>query len=92
MRTSALVVLILSCAPAHLLAQGEPPTGDVIVTVRSESGTPLAEAEVRSDGRQALTDAQGIARLALPAGRRQVTAARIGFEPAAIGVEVPPDR
>jgi hypothetical protein len=36
MRISALVLLALSCAPALLLAQAEPATGDVIVTVRSE--------------------------------------------------------
>ena len=45
MRSSALVVLAVLCALLLLLAQGEP-TGDVIETVRSESGTPLAEAEV----------------------------------------------
>jgi len=92
MRTSALVVLALSCAPALLLAQGEPATGDVIVTVRSESGTPLAEAEVEIASHQALTDARGVARLSVPAGRHPLTVARIGFEPATVEVEVPADR
>jgi iron complex outermembrane receptor protein len=92
MRTSALVALALSCAPALLIAQAEPDTGAVIANVRSESGTPLAEAEVRADSRQAQTDAQGVARLALPAGRHILTVARIGFEPATIEVEVPAGR
>ena len=89
MRTSALLVIALSCAPALLLSQNPQPTGDVIATVRSESGTPLAEAEVRSDGQQARTDPQGMARLTLPIGRHNLTVARIGFEPATIVVHVP---
>jgi hypothetical protein len=52
MRTSALVVFALSCAPALLVAQGEPATGEVIAKVRSESGTPLAEAQVQIESRQ----------------------------------------
>jgi outer membrane receptor for ferrienterochelin and colicins len=92
MRPSALLVLALSWAPALLLAQGEPAPGDVIVTVRSESGTPLADAEVRTETQQALSDPQGIARLALPAGPHRLTVARIGFEPATISVEVPAGR
>jgi iron complex outermembrane receptor protein len=92
MRTSALMILILTCAPALLQAQGDSPTGDVVATVRSESGTPLAEAEVRTSGWQTLTDAQGMARLTLPAGRHRLTVARIGFEPATIEVQVPPAR
>jgi outer membrane receptor for ferrienterochelin and colicins len=89
MRTSLLLLLALSCAPALLLAQREGATGDVVATVRSESGTPLAEAEIRTDGWQTLTDAQGIARFTLPAGRHRLTVARIGFEPATINVQVP---
>src|SRR5688572_221080 len=92
MRTSALVVLALSCAPALLLAQGELATGDVIATVRSESGTPLADAEVRIESHQALTDTRGVARLSVPAGGHRLTAARTGFQPATIEVQVPADR
>ena len=86
MRTSFLVLLALSCAPALLIAQGEPATGEVIATVRSEAGTPLAEAEVRAGTQQALTDPHGLARLTVPAGRQRLTVARIGFEPATIEV------
>ncbi|HEY9014332.1 MAG TPA: TonB-dependent receptor, partial [Gemmatimonadales bacterium] len=63
-----------------------------MVTVRSASGTPLAEAEVRAEATQELTDAEGIARLSLPAGRHRLTIARIGFQPKAIEVEVLPAR
>ncbi len=86
MRLSALAVIALSCAPALLLAQG---TGDVIATVRSESGTPLAEAEVSMESQQILTDARGVARLSVPAGRHQLRVARIGFQPSTINLQVP---
>jgi iron complex outermembrane receptor protein len=93
MRTSALVLLVLLwCAPALLLAQGERATGQVNVTVQSESGTRLAEAEVRTESRQALTDVDGLARLFLSAGRHRLTVALIGFEPATIEVAVQADR
>jgi iron complex outermembrane receptor protein len=88
MRALALVVFAVAYLPELLLAQGDAGTSNVVATVRSESGTPLAEAEVRTETEQWLTDAQGIARLSLPAGRHRLTAARIGFEPAAIEVEV----
>ena len=91
MRASALLVFALSCAPALLLAQGDT-TGNVIVSVQTEAGTPLAEAEVRTGHRMALTDAHGLARLSLPPGLYRITIARIGFEPAAIEVEVRADR
>jgi outer membrane receptor for ferrienterochelin and colicins len=92
MRPSALAVLAFSFLPAALLGQAEPATGHIIATVRSESGTPLAEAEVRTGSRHALTDTQGLARLELPAGRHRLSVARIGFQPATIEVEVPANR
>jgi outer membrane receptor for ferrienterochelin and colicins len=92
MRTSALVVFALSCAPALLVAQGEPATGEVIAKVRSESGTPLAEAQVQIESRQELTDAEGMARLSVPVGRHRLSVTRIGFHPASIQVQVPADR
>jgi outer membrane receptor for ferrienterochelin and colicins len=88
MRISALLLFVFSYSPALLLAQDPQATGDVIATVRSESGTPLAEAEVRIESHQALTDPQGVARLSVPTGRHRLTAARIGFEPATIQVQV----
>ncbi|HEX6433993.1 MAG TPA: carboxypeptidase-like regulatory domain-containing protein, partial [Gemmatimonadales bacterium] len=92
MRISALLVLALSCAPALLFSQVQSPNGAVIATVRSESGASLADAEVRSETRQALTDAEGIARLTLATGRHRLTVARIGFDPATIEVDVTADR
>src|SRR5215207_1752158 len=86
MRISVLLVFALSCAPSLLLAQGV--TGDVIATVRSEAGAPLAEAEVRIESEQALTDTRGVARLSVPAGRHRLTAARIGFQPRTMDVQV----
>lgn len=88
MRTWTLAILALFCAPALLLAQVDAATGEVIATVRSETGTPLAEAEVRTKSRQTLTDPQGIARLTLPAGRHRLSVARIGFQPATTQVQV----
>ncbi|HJR49878.1 MAG TPA: TonB-dependent receptor plug domain-containing protein, partial [Gemmatimonadales bacterium] len=92
MRISALLLFALSGVPALLLAQDPQATGDVVATVRSESGTPLAEAEVRIESQQALTDQQGVVRLTVEAGRRRLTAARIGFEPATVEVQVPRGR
>ena len=86
MRLSALIGIALSCAPVLLHAQG---TGDVIATVRSESGTPLAEAEVSMESQQILTDARGVARLSVPAGRHHLRVARIGFQPSMIHLQVP---
>jgi outer membrane receptor for ferrienterochelin and colicins len=88
MRLRTLLLFALSCGPTLLHAQGEPPTGDVIITVRSEAGAPLAEAEVQIESHQALTAPQGMARLTVPAGRHRLTAARIGFEPATVQVQV----
>jgi outer membrane receptor for ferrienterochelin and colicins len=86
-RTSILVLLALFSAPALLLAQREL-TGDVVATVRGESGTPLADAEVQIDSHQELTDTRGVARLTVPAGHHRLNVARIGFHPATIDVQV----
>jgi outer membrane receptor for ferrienterochelin and colicins len=89
----SILLLPLFYSPALVVAQTQPGTGDVITTVRSQSGTPLAEAEVRAEGQQqATTDAEGLARLTLAAGPHRITATRIGFEPATIEVQVPSGR
>src|SRR3954469_19225126 len=88
MRRSTLVILALCCAPALLLGQNPPDTGVLIATVRSEAGAPLADAQVRAEGEQATTDAAGLSRLTLPAGRQRITVTRIGFQPASIQVQV----
>lgn len=88
MRRSTLAFLAVSCVPTLLRAQSPPDTGAVIATVRSEAGAPLADAEVRAESGQATTDADGIARLTLPAGVQHLTVTRIGFQPASIQVQV----
>jgi outer membrane receptor for ferrienterochelin and colicins len=92
MRASTLLILALSCAPELLTAQAEPAAGDVVATVRSQAGTPLPEAEVRIESRQALTDADGLARLTVAAGPHRLSVTRIGFHPATIDVQVPANR
>src|SRR3954471_613583 len=92
MRRSTLVILALSCAPALLLGQNPPDTGVLMATVRSEAGAPLADAQVGAEGDQATTDAQGLARLILAAGRHRISVTRIGFQPATIQVQGPPAR
>ncbi|MFL5449584.1 MAG: TonB-dependent receptor domain-containing protein [Gemmatimonadales bacterium] len=87
--SAVLALLVLPCAPALVLAQNQPTSGIVIATVRSEAGTQLAEAEVRSGTELVTTDADGLARLTLPAGRQRISVTRIGFQPAAIQVQVP---
>ncbi|MFL5477146.1 MAG: TonB-dependent receptor plug domain-containing protein, partial [Gemmatimonadales bacterium] len=87
--SAVLALLLLPCAPALVLAQNQPTSGIVIATVRSEAGTQLAEAEVRSGTELVTTDADGLARLTLPAGRQRISVTRIGFQPAAIQVQVP---
>jgi iron complex outermembrane receptor protein len=92
MLASARFLLVLFCTPALLFAQNPPASGVVRAAIRSESGAPLAEAEVRAGTQQETTDAEGLARLTLPAGRRQITVTRIGFQPATIQVQVLPGR
>ncbi len=92
MRTPALLLLAISCAPALLPAQAQPSTGDVVATVQSESGTRLAQAEVRIESQQELTDARGLARLSVPVGPHRLSVARIGFHPATIDVQVVANR
>jgi hypothetical protein len=70
----------------------------VIITVRSESGTPLVEAEVRTGPRLTVTDKQGLARLSLPAGQHLLnyhvsfTAEQVAMGEASYNFEpLPPD-
>lgn len=57
--------------------------GALTATVRGYgdegAGVPVAEATVRAGGATALTDAAGVARLALPSGRHRVMAERAGL-------------
>jgi outer membrane receptor for ferrienterochelin and colicins len=67
---------------AHVAAQSD---GTLLVRVVSES-RPVEQAEVRAGTVAVLTNANGDARLALPAGSVDVTVDRFGFEPAKVRV------
>ena len=68
-----LCFLALACP---LAAQQD--SGTVIITVAEPMG-PVAGALIRAEGRSATTDAEGRALLVLPAGRRTLSLARIGY-------------
>jgi outer membrane receptor for ferrienterochelin and colicins len=53
-------------------------TGNIAVEVRSDSG-PAPQVEVQAGGQVALTDNQGKATLAVPAGETEVRFSRVGF-------------
>ena len=55
-------------------------SGTVDVTVQEPMG-PVAGALIRSGGKSATTDANGRTRLVLPAGRRTLLVARVGYVP-----------
>lgn len=63
-------------------------SGAVLFSVDEPMG-PVDDAIIASGALTVRTDAGGRARLVLPAGRRWVTLARIGYQPRRIAVEVP---
>lgn len=82
-----LVALLFAVAP--LVAQ-QPRSGIVQVTVRESMGM-VSGLTVRSSGRSAVTDAQGNARLSLPAGSHAIAVTGIGVKPAQVTVTVVAD-
>jgi outer membrane receptor for ferrienterochelin and colicins len=78
-RLSVFGALLVWGVAAPLEAQ-QPDSGAVLVTVREAMGM-VDGFLVRSDARSAMTDANGRARLVLPAGRRSLAVTRIGFVP-----------
>jgi outer membrane receptor for ferrienterochelin and colicins len=85
---AAFLVALLCFVPP--LAAQQPDTGVVRITVAEPMG-PVEGVLVRAAGRSALTDAAGIARLTLPAGRQLLSLARIGYRPRRATVVVVPD-
>jgi iron complex outermembrane receptor protein len=83
------VALVLACLAAPARAQ-EPRSGVVVVTVREAMGM-VGGLAVRSAGQSAVTDAAGVARLRLPAGRQVVAITGIGYTPARVPVVVVAD-
>jgi outer membrane receptor for ferrienterochelin and colicins len=82
----ALLAPLTAALPAPLHAQ-QRDSGTVVVTVREAMGMVQGIA-VQSEGRSVLTDANGRARLVLPAGRRSLLLTRIGFVPKRVSVLV----
>ena len=86
-----LTLVALSMAPA--LTIQTPTTGTIVLTVEEEMG-PVADALIRVEPLSAglppaRTDAEGRARLVLPAGRRVLRIARIGYIARRVAVVVP---
>ena len=71
------LVLVVAHVAAEALGAQAPDSGTVLVTVRESMGM-VAGFVVRSAGRTATTDADGQARLVLPAGKRTIAVTRIG--------------
>jgi iron complex outermembrane receptor protein len=87
MRTRPLAVLLLGVLAGAPLAAQQSDSGTVNVAVREAMGM-LEGFLIRSESRSATTDADGRARLVLPAGRRTLVLTRIGFVPKRIDVTV----
>ena len=80
------VLTFMLCFGPRAGAQ-QPDSGTVIVTVREAMGM-VDGILVRAETDSATTDARGIARLMLPAGRRDLVLTRIGFVPKRVAVTV----
>jgi len=85
-RCAIITMLCVALSTAALESQ-QPDSGTVDITVREPMGMVDGHL-VRSEGRSATTDANGRARLVLPAGQRTVSLTRIGFAPKRVTVMV----
>ena len=85
-RFAAIVPRFLLLASVPLQAQ-RTDSGTVTITVQESMGM-LEGFLIRADGRTTSTDANGRARLVLPAGPRTLEVTRIGFAPKRVGVRV----
>jgi outer membrane receptor for ferrienterochelin and colicins len=85
----SLVLLLTLCVVAPAGAQ-RPDSGVVDVTLRETMGM-VDGFLLRSEGRSAVTDAGGRARLVLPAGQRTLVLTRIGFVPKRVTIAVVAD-
>ncbi len=85
-RLSVTVLLLELFIIAPLAAQ-RPDSGTVSVTVREAMGM-VEGIRIRSDSVSATSDANGRARLVLPAGQRTLLLTRIGFVPKRVSVRV----
>ena len=85
-RFAVILPLAVLFGAVSLRAQ-QPDSGTVIVIAQEPMG-PVAGALVRSGNRSAIADAEGRARLVLPAGRRALLVTRAGYEGARATVTV----
>jgi iron complex outermembrane receptor protein len=85
----ACLLIVLPVLGPRANAQ-EPRTGIVQVTIEESMGM-VSGLTVRSNGRSAVTDAQGNARLVLPAGRQLLSVTGIGYKPAQAAVVIVAD-
>lgn len=83
-RSSAVLALVLLLGGARLHAQ-QPDSATVDVTVQEPMG-PVEGALIRSENRSARTDANGRARVVLPAGQRTLVVTRAGYVPKRVTV------
>lgn len=81
----ALGVGVFAASRVVEAAQAE--TGTIRIDV-IDATAPVSGATVSAGGRSATTDAAGVATLTLPAGSISLTAAKDGYEPATIAVDV----
>ena len=89
MKAGPVVLLAIGAALTGFAAPAaaQPGSGRVTVEVRAE-GEPVEDATVRAGGLSRQTGPDGRAVLLLPAGSHEVTARKLGFEPAAVTVSV----
>jgi outer membrane receptor for ferrienterochelin and colicins len=90
MLTRLTVPLIFSLLIVVPIEAQQPDSGTVNVTVREAMGM-VSGFLIRSENRSATSDADGQARLVLPAGRRTIALTRIGFTPKRVDVVVVAD-
>lgn len=72
------ILLIVTLVVATRLHAQQPPSGTLNITVQESMG-PVAGALIRSDSRSVRTDANGRARMVLPAGQRTLVVTRAGY-------------
>jgi iron complex outermembrane receptor protein len=90
MRFSSIVAALVASLFAHQVHGQEIRTGIVQVTVQESMGM-VSGLTVRSAGRSVVTNAQGNARLSLPAGAQVVSVTGIGVKPVRTSVIVVAD-
>ena len=83
----SLVVTAL-VSPAATFAQSPRPDSGIVVMTVEESMGMLAGFRVQSEGKVAVTDERGTARLILPVGRRLVAVRRVGYKPVDVAVVI----